>query len=93
MDTYSYRNKFISSILLEDGTSVTEHAHKVDALQSAYRSRLGITEFSGILYDLSSLLTVDGLMDDAFSMEEIMEDMPSDHTPGPDGFNGAFFKR
>lgn len=29
-------------------------------------------------------------------MEEILnalKDMPSDHAPGPDGFNGAFFKR
>lgn len=35
-------------------------------------------------------------MDGAFSGEEIksvIQDLPSDHYPGPDGFNGCFFKK
>jgi hypothetical protein len=35
-------------------------------------------------------------LDDPFTLEEIQavwKDMSSDHAPGPDGFNGAFFKK
>jgi hypothetical protein len=35
-------------------------------------------------------------LDDPFSLEEIqavLTEMPSDHAHGPDGFNGAFFKK
>jgi hypothetical protein len=35
-------------------------------------------------------------LDEPFTMEEILavlKDMPSDHAPGPNGFNGAFFKK
>lgn len=36
------------------------------------------------------------ILDDPFTMEEIdaaLKDMPSDHAPGPDDFNGHFFKK
>lgn len=50
------------------------------------------------MYNLHELLSFVDLpdLDEDFSMEEIMavlKDMPSDHASGPDGFNGAFFKK
>jgi hypothetical protein len=83
---------------LEDGSEVFEHEQKAGVLWSAFWDRLGVSEFSGLLFDLSELIPLAELpnLDGSFSMEEItavLKDMPSDHAPGPDGFNGAFFKR
>lgn len=51
-----------------------------------------------MLFDLAQLVQQVPLliMDDPFSEEEIkaaLADMPSDHAPGPDGFNGAYMKK
>lgn len=98
MATYSYMKKYISSITPDDGTVVTEHEQKAMALWLSYKDRLGLTEFIEIAYNLAILLQEVDLpgFDEPFSMEEILDvlkDMPSDHAPCPDGFNGAFFKK
>jgi hypothetical protein len=98
MATYSMRRNFITSLTLEDGSEVFEHEQKVGVLWSAYRDRLGVSEFFGILFELSELIPLADLpdLDGPFSMEEtnaVLKDMPLDHALGPDGFNGAFFKR
>jgi hypothetical protein len=98
MATYSMRRNFISSLTFEDGSEVFEYEQKAGVLWSAYRDMLGVSKFSGILFELSELIPLADLpvLDGPFSMEEIttvLKDMPSDHAPGPDGFNGAFFKR
>lgn len=51
-----------------------------------------------MLFDLGQFIHQIDLpvMDNPFSKEEIkaaLKDMPSDHAPGPDGFNGAFMKK
>jgi hypothetical protein len=84
--------------LLWNGTTIFDHDQKVAALWLSYKDRLRVSEFSDILYDLSELIQVVDLpvLDDPFSLEEInvvLKDMPSDHAPGLDGFNGAFFKK
>lgn len=58
---------------------------------------MGIS-ITDILYDLSELIQVVDLpaLDDPFSLDEIqavLRDIPSNHAPGPDGFNGAFYKK
>jgi hypothetical protein len=98
MATYSMRRNFISSLTLEDGSKVYEHEQKAGVLWSDYRDRLGASEFSGILFELSELIPLADLpeLDGPFSMEEIIDvlkNMPSDHAPSPYGFNGAFFKK
>jgi hypothetical protein len=57
-----------------------------------------ITIDSEMFYELSELIQSSNLsvLHDPFTMEEILAlltDMPSDHTLGPDGFNGAFIKK
>jgi hypothetical protein len=56
---------------LEDGSVVFDQ--KVGILWSAYRDRLGVSKFSGILFKLSELIPVVDLpkMDGPFTMEEI----------------------
>jgi hypothetical protein len=95
MATYSFRRKYIASLTLDDGSIVFDD-HKAVALWDSYNDRLGCSEFSGILYDLSELIQASELpvLDEPFSNDEILavlKDMPSYHAPGPDGFNGAFF--
>jgi hypothetical protein len=50
-----------------------------------------------MLFDLGNQLQIVPLpvLDDPFSKEEIdasIKEIPSGHAPGPDGFNGRFFK-
>lgn len=98
MATYSYRRNFITSLALPNGNTVSDHESKAEILWQAFRERLGVTEFTHILYDLGSLLQATDLqgLDDPFSEEEItavLKDIPLDHAPGPDGFKGVFFKK
>jgi hypothetical protein len=77
---------------------ISNHKQKVGALWLAFKDRLGVSAFSGIIYELSELIQPLDLpvLDEPFSLDEIivvLKDMPSDHAPGPDGFNGAFFKK
>jgi hypothetical protein len=98
MATYSLRRNFITSLTLDDGPVVYDHEQKAGLLWYAYRESLEVSEFSLILFELSEIIQVADLpkMDSPFTMEEILvvlKDMPSDHSPGLDGFNGAFFKK
>jgi hypothetical protein len=66
-------------------------------LWSSFKDRLGVSEFTRFLLDLSALTQVVPLpvLDDPFSKEEIdaaVKEMHSNHAPGPDGFNGFFMK-
>jgi hypothetical protein len=60
---------------------------------------LGTSEYSHIYLNLDSLLSRTKNLDfleEAFSKEEIdsiVQALPSDRSPGPDGFNGDFVKR
>jgi hypothetical protein len=98
MATYSFRRNFISSLQLSDGSVVSTHDEMVGSLWLSYKDRLGVSEFSEMFYELSELIQSSNLsvLDDPFTMEEILAlltDMPSNHTLGPDGFNGAFIKK
>lgn len=98
MATISFRRNYIASLLLQDGTTITDHSLKAGSLWSSFKERLGTTKFQEILFDLDSLIDQVDLpeMDRPFSKEEIdmaVKEMASDHAPGPDGFNGFFMKR
>jgi hypothetical protein len=74
MATYSFRKKYITSLTLENGTTIFDHDQKAAALWLSYKDRLGVSEFSDILYDLSELIEAVDLpvLDDPFSQEEII---------------------
>jgi hypothetical protein len=96
--TRSFRRNFISQIKIDDDTVVSGHDLKAGVLFNAFKDRLGKSEFVGISYDLGSLIQPVTLLvlDGPFSDEEIQEAitaMPLDHAPGPDGFNGLFYKK
>jgi hypothetical protein len=60
---------------------------------------LGISDYTHMYFDLSSLLRADNNLGDLerpFSKEEIdkiFSALPNNKSPGPDGFNGKFMKK
>lgn len=93
--TIAHRRNYIAQLHLNDGTMISDHNLKAGALWTSFNGRLGISEYSHMSFDLSYLIHPVDLPDliSLLSKEEIdmvVKDMPSDHAPGPDGFNGCF---
>jgi hypothetical protein len=82
----------------EDGSVVTDHGEKAGLLWNAYHSRLGVSIPINAQFDFSKYFErFEGL--DALSVpfsqkeiDEVVMHMPSDKSPGPDGFSGLFLK-
>jgi hypothetical protein len=76
---------------------LVNHAEKAEALWVSYKDRLGQSTFNFMHYDLDRLIQRSALplLDEPFSDTKIqvaLQEMPSHHAPGPDGFNGQFMK-
>jgi hypothetical protein len=75
------------------------HDEKASILWESFRSRLGVSEFTHMYFDLPSLLhRTDNLqfLEEPFSHEEIngtIKNLPSEKSPGPDGFKSDFMKK
>lgn len=98
MTTISYKKNFIVSFNNSDGSIVTDHEQKANLLWTSYGERLGVSDFSIISYNLGEALTTHNLehLDAEFSPEEIddvIKTLPTNHTPGRDGFSGFFIKK
>lgn len=99
MATMQHKNNSIASLIGQDGTEVTSHGAKASLLHEAFKERLGTIEHHNIPPDLLNLLTPHNnlsFLEEAFSTEEIdvvIKDMPSNKSPGPDGFNTYFIKK
>jgi hypothetical protein len=99
MATISYRRNSISQLLNSEGAVITDHAGKADMIWHAFRGRMGITTNPTMLFDLHNLIAHhDDLsaLAEPFQQAEIdgiIQKMPPDKTPGPDGFNGHFLKK
>lgn len=90
--------KHIGSLTTPDNILVTDHEQKAALLWNSFKNRLGVSDFNGVTYDLSSLLQSQDLesLASAFSTEEIsavIKQLPNSHAPGLDGFNGTFIKK
>lgn len=97
--TIRHRKNLIAR--LENNTEVllTSHQDKAQILWEAYKERLGISEYQTMVLDLNSLLDnqVDfSALEEPFShmeIDHVVAQMPSDKSPGPDGFNTDFVKK
>jgi hypothetical protein len=88
MATHCYNKNFISSFSLSHGVLVTEHDQKAGILWEEYKSRLGISEYIGNSFNLTSFLQVQELnnLDDGFSSDEILQvikNLPNNNALGP----------
>lgn len=98
MATIAHKRNFIVNLSGSDGSPVIDHDQKANLLWSAFKHRLGISEFLSMAYDLSNLLTQHNLshLDEDFSQEKIdlvLKNLPNSDAPGPDVFNGFFIKK
>lgn len=57
MATIYHKRNFIVSLGRADGHAVIEHGQKANLLWTAFKNRLGVSEYSGISYNLSTVLT------------------------------------
>jgi hypothetical protein len=90
-----------SIVLLSDdnGSLFSDHDGKAGLLWNVFKCRLGSSDFSDNVFDLSSLIS---LQEDLHWLEEpftkqdidsIVAALPTDKSPGPDGFNTNFLKK
>lgn len=56
MATHSFRRNYIASVVLDDGTTVSDHTLKAGALWNSFKDRLGVTDFDTIQFDLDMLI-------------------------------------
>jgi hypothetical protein len=75
------------------------HEDKTSIMWESFKTRLGVSEFTHMYFDMSYLLhRIDGLeaLEAPFSQYEIngiIKGFPSKKFPRPDGFNSDFMKK
>jgi hypothetical protein len=94
---FSHKRNHIVCLTNANGNYVVDHDKKANLIWIAFKMRLGISEFQGMVSNLNTLLIEhkDNL-DADFSHEEIdavIKNLPNSHAPGPDGLNGMFIKK
>ena len=97
--TIKHRRNFISTLMDSEDNSQSAHSIKANILWEAFKERLGQSEFQDMNLDLNLLLQTStelGCLEEPFTEEEIdkvIQNLPSDKSPGPDGFNTDFIKK
>lgn len=97
--TMKYRRNLISTLKNNDGQILIEHADKAALIWNSFKERLGASSFTGIHFNLSNLLQhgldLSSLVApfDKMEIDSVVKLLPSDKSPGPDGFNTYFIKK
>lgn len=89
---------YISFLLNTDNTIVHDHDQNAAILWNSLKDRIGKTKPTTANFHIEHLANMDTLYDleQAFTREEIdkiIQEMPNDKSPRPDGFNGIFLKK
>lgn len=97
MATIAHSRNYIAHLQLDDGTMVSDHNIKAGLLWTAFKERLGVSEGQSFLFDIAAFVLLVDLPDldlpfTKMEIDQAIKDMPSDHAPGPDSFNGHFMK-
>lgn len=87
------------SLMDHMGNTHTSYEGKANLLYESYKDRLGTSKFTQMYFNLSSLITPRNeleWLEHPFLKEEIdniIFALPSNKSPGLDGFNGNFLKK
>jgi hypothetical protein len=97
--TIKHRYNHILSLVGVNGTVVTSHVDKEEVLFQSFKDRLGTSQPTSMVFNLSSLIQpVSNLstLEMPFScseIDQIIKNLPSNKSPGPDGFNTDFVRK
>lgn len=98
MATERFRHNLIAQIN-SNGSVFSAHHEKASLFYDAFQSRMGVSTFPGINFELSVLIPtnadLESLVDPFFTieMDDLVKRIPIDKAPRPDGFNGFFYQK
>lgn len=86
MATTAHKRNFIVSLTDQNGDEIMDHDQKANLLWLSFKEKLGISEYSGMHYNLNQLVDTFDLsdLDPNFSVEEIewvVKELPNEHAP------------
>jgi hypothetical protein len=97
--TVKHRHNLISSLKDANGNIAISHEEKAVVLFQAFKDRLGTSQQTSMVFNLSSLIQLIGNLSELeipFSHQEIdqvINNLPTNKSPGPDGFNTDFVRK
>jgi len=97
--TIRFRKNLITHLENDSSILITDHKQKELLTWQSFEERLGVNGFTGVLFNLDSLLHNDidlSALIAPFTHQEddqVVKSLPSDKAPRPDGFNIDFVKK
>jgi hypothetical protein len=97
--TVKHRRNSIALLSDDNGSFFSDHDGKAGLLLNVFKCRLGSSDFSDNVFDLSSLISLHEdlhWLEEPFTKQEIdsiVATLPTDKSLGPDGFNTNFLKK
>jgi hypothetical protein len=97
--TSKHRHNSILSLSCDNGSVVFSHKDKEEVLFQAFKNRLGSSQPTSMVFNLSELIQPAhnlSTLDFPFSrseIDQIIRNLPSNKSLGPDGFNTDFVKK
>ena len=97
--TIRSRKNLITTLQDNDGNPTSLHSDKAAILWEAFKDRLSTSEIQGMHLNLEELLISSNQLDfleEPFTQAEIdqvVQNLPTDKSQGPDGFNTDFIKK